>query len=66
MSESSSQKKDQATMQRLSRCTGFPVQTLRDFAERGLLPKAINDASSEQALDGLALLRKIGEIEDAE
>lgn len=65
MSESSSQKKDQATMRRLSRSTGFPVQTLRDFAERGLLPKAKNNKDGEQ-FDGMALLRNVGEIEDGE
>jgi hypothetical protein len=57
--------KSQLTIWRLSRCTGFPSQTLRDFAERGLLPKVSEEIAGECRFDGLALLRKLGEIEDA-
>lgn len=45
----------------LSRCTGFPTQTLSDFARRGLLP-AVLCGSSEASFNGLALLTSIEEV----
>ena len=61
-------KKQQMTMTRLSKCTGFPLRVLVDFAERGLLPRGEgqSERQGESSFDGLTLLRRIGEIEDAE
>jgi hypothetical protein len=43
------------TLTELSRCTGFPPQTLKDFANRGLLPSS-HSGSNSQTFNGLALL----------
>lgn len=59
--------KHQQTLTVLATRTGFPVSTLEDFAKRGLLPEASKDKVTGQArFDGMALLRHLGEIEDAD
>ena len=53
-------------IRQLSWRTGFPPETLRDFAERGLLPQVPSQEPSEPAFDGLALLRGLEEMNDAD
>ncbi len=48
-------------IRQLSCCTGFPPETLLDFAERGLLPKAGWQGLEETTFDGLALLLRLEE-----
>jgi hypothetical protein len=59
-------KKTQLTLENLSRRTGFPAQALGDFAQRGWLPKDAEEKEGKPTFDGLALLRHVGEIEDAD
>ncbi len=54
----------QLNIEQLSHCTGFPPETLLDFAERGLLPRARSQDSKQIIFDGVALLRCLEELND--
>lgn len=54
----------QLKLEDLGRCTGFPVQTPRDFVDRGLLPTAKAEGKSA-TYDGLSLLRHLQEVNRA-
>jgi hypothetical protein len=59
-------RKMQLTIENLSRRTGFPAQALSDFAQRGWLPRDAEEKGEKPTFDGLALLRHVGEVEDAD
>jgi hypothetical protein len=59
-------RKPKLILKNLSHSTGFPPQTLTDFAQRVLLPGETEKHGGERTFDGLALLRRVVEIEDAE
>ena len=46
----------------LSRCTGFPLEVLRSFAEQGILVRTAPETDSsrhQDAFDGKALLKRL-------
>lgn len=55
-----------SSIEQLTRCTGFPPETLRDFVKRGLLPVFDGGDSMRSAkFNGLALVRNLEVLRNA-
>ena len=54
------------SIEQLTWCTGFPPETLRDFAKRGLLPKSNSGDPEGTMFNGLALVQQLEVLRNAQ